>query len=154
MGEVEYESFGLPAERIPELVEHHGHVAPPVRLRSPCKLPRQEDEAEVDSALRRVHVRDELDQDRVRIELERAASARERGRSVLYVTERAVFSLNDEGLVLTEIAPGVDLERDVLDQAGGTIRVSPSLKPMCPAIFQPKPMGLATREPWTKEQVA
>jgi propionate CoA-transferase len=83
-----------------------------------------------------------------------AASAHERGRSVLYVTERAVFSLNDEGLVLTEIAPGVDLERDVLDQAGGTIRVSPSLKPMCPAIFQPKPMGLATREPWTKEQVA
>jgi acyl CoA:acetate/3-ketoacid CoA transferase len=83
-----------------------------------------------------------------------AAFARSRGRSVLYITERAVFHLDDEGLVLTEIAPGIDLERDVLDQTGGAIRVSPSLTLMHSAIFQPEPMGLADCGPWSGERVA
>jgi acyl CoA:acetate/3-ketoacid CoA transferase len=85
-----------------------------------------------------------------------AGVARERDRVVLYVTERAVFALDDEGLVLTEVAPGIDVARDILAQAGGAIRVSPSLQPMRAAIFLPGPMGLAHCAPWAeaREQVA
>ncbi len=67
---------------------------------------------------------------------------RQTGRRVLYVTERAVFELNEEGLVLTEIAPGIDLETDVLAQMGFRPQISSDLKTMDERIFSDAPMGL------------
>lgn len=52
-----------------------------------------------------------------------AADARARGQEVVYVTERAVFVLGDEGLELREVAPGIDLQRDVLDRMAVPPRV-------------------------------
>jgi propionate CoA-transferase len=42
--------------------------------------------------------------------------AREKQKEVLYVTERCVFRLSPNGLELSEIAPGIDLEKDILSQ--------------------------------------
>ena len=39
-----------------------------------------------------------------------------KSKPVLYVTERCVFELDKRGLVLTEVAPGVDIQRDILDK--------------------------------------
>ncbi|HBC93283.1 MAG TPA: acyl CoA:acetate/3-ketoacid CoA transferase [Pelotomaculum sp.] len=68
--------------------------------------------------------------------------ARQQGQKVLYITERAVFEMTDEGVMLTEIAPGIDLERDVLQQMGFKPLVSPSLRSMDKRIFINAPMGL------------
>jgi acyl CoA:acetate/3-ketoacid CoA transferase len=46
------------------------------------------------------------------------AQAVKSGQEAVYVTERAVFRLSADGVVLTEIAPGVDLKHDVLDRMG------------------------------------
>ena len=60
----------------------------------------------------------------------------QRGQRVTYVTERCVIELEDDGLVVTEIAPGIDLQRDVLDQAEIPLRVSPNLRVMPAALFR------------------
>lgn len=61
---------------------------------------------------------------------------------VMYITERAVFQLTSEGLVLTEIAPGVDLEKDVLALMDFKPIIASNLKPMSPCIFQEETMGI------------
>ncbi|HEX4885057.1 MAG TPA: acyl CoA:acetate/3-ketoacid CoA transferase, partial [Casimicrobiaceae bacterium] len=73
------------------------------------------------------------------------ANAWKRSQPVLYVTERAVFALGADGLELVEIAPGIDLERDVLAQMDfrPSIRGTPRL--MEAAIFRDEPMGLRER---------
>ncbi len=64
------------------------------------------------------------------------------GKQVLYVTERCVFRLGPDGLELTEIAPGIDLERDILAHMDfrPVIRGEPA--PMDPRIFADGPMHL------------
>jgi propionate CoA-transferase len=61
---------------------------------------------------------------------------------VLYVTERCVFALTADGLELVEVAPGVDIERDILQQMAfePVIKTPPLL--MDERIFRPGPMGL------------
>jgi propionate CoA-transferase len=67
------------------------------------------------------------------------------GQRALYVTERAVFTRNGAGrLELVEIAPGADLERDVLAQMQFRPDVSEALKEMDARIFRPAPIGLAS----------
>lgn len=68
--------------------------------------------------------------------------ARRWGKPVLYVTERAVFELGQDGLVLTEIAPGLDLEADVLSQMAFRPHVSESLRRMDERLFATATMGL------------
>ena len=78
--------------------------------------------------------------------------AARRGQKVTYVTERAVFVLRNEVseeeanagepmLELIEIAPGIDLQSQVLDQIGFEVKISSDLKEMDPRIFKDEPMG-------------
>ena len=67
--------------------------------------------------------------------------AAKNGKKVLYVTERCVLALTPEGLELTEVAPGIDIERDILPH----MAFHPIIKdprPMDARIFRPEPMGL------------
>jgi propionate CoA-transferase len=61
--------------------------------------------------------------------------AKRLNKQVLYITERAVFKLTEEGLVLTEIAPGIDIEKDIIEQMDFRPLISKDLKYMDEAIF-------------------
>ena len=64
------------------------------------------------------------------------------GQDVTYVTERCVLKLTPEGIVVTEIAPGVELQANILDQSEFPLIVSPQLKEMDARLFRPEIMGL------------
>ncbi len=72
--------------------------------------------------------------------------ARETGQTVKYISERAVFELTPEGLKLVEIAPGVDLEKDILAHMEFKPIISEDLKLMDARIFRDEPMGLVLKE--------
>jgi propionate CoA-transferase len=83
---------------------------------------------------------------------QRTFSGREalrRGQHVWYVTERCVLRLVGQGghpaLELVELAPGLDLERDVLAHMDFAPLISPHLRPMDPALFEAAAMGLRQR---------
>lgn len=61
---------------------------------------------------------------------------------VMYITERAVFRLMPEGMTLTEIAPGVDLKKDILDLMDFEPIIADDLKVMDDKIFRKETMGL------------
>ena len=67
--------------------------------------------------------------------------AAERGQDVVFITERCVFRLTGEGVTLIEIAPGIDLEKDILSQMGFKPVVSKDLKVMDERIYIPGKMG-------------
>lgn len=72
-----------------------------------------------------------------------ADEARKKGQQILYITERAVFELGERGIVLIEIAPGIDVERDIKAILDFDVEVSPNLKIMDRRIFVDEPMGLS-----------
>jgi len=70
------------------------------------------------------------------------AVAFKQGQRVLYITERCVFRLTAKGLELIEIAPGIDLDRDILAHMDFVPAIAPDLHPMHECIFLAEPMGL------------
>ncbi|MDD4181755.1 MAG: acyl CoA:acetate/3-ketoacid CoA transferase, partial [Victivallaceae bacterium] len=62
--------------------------------------------------------------------------ARENKQTVMYITERAIFRLTDSGLELIEIAPGIDLDRDILSHMGFKPQISDNLKVMSLTMFE------------------
>lgn len=68
--------------------------------------------------------------------------ATERRQPVLYITERCVFTLTPGGLELIEIAPGVDLQRDIVSQMAFTPIIKSPPRLMDARIFENRPMGL------------
>ena len=68
--------------------------------------------------------------------------ARKLKQPVMYITERAVFELKEDGLHLTEIAPGINLEKDILSNMEFKPIIDKNLKVMEEKIFLDKLMGL------------
>ncbi|MEN1969839.1 CoA-transferase [Lentibacillus sp. N15] len=68
--------------------------------------------------------------------------AREKGQDVIFVTERAVFKLVKNGVMLTEIAPGIDLQKDVLEMMDFVPIISENLKTMDKRLFIDGVFGL------------
>jgi propionate CoA-transferase len=64
------------------------------------------------------------------------------GQDITYVTERCVMKLTSDGIVVTEIAPGVDLQLNILEQSEFPLIVSPQLKSMDASLFNAAVMGL------------
>jgi propionate CoA-transferase len=79
-----------------------------------------------------------------------AARALRSGQDIVYVTERAVLALTERGLTLREIAPGLDVRRDLIDQVGCAIHVPAGVGTMPAACFA----GAADCQPATTESRA
>jgi propionate CoA-transferase len=69
----------------------------------------------------------------------------DQGQEIVYVTERCVLRLEKDGVTITELAPGVDLERDVLAQAEFPLRVAKNIRKIDPALFHAAPINLQLR---------
>jgi acyl CoA:acetate/3-ketoacid CoA transferase len=67
----------------------------------------------------------------------------EQGQDITYVTERCVMKLTRQGVVLTEIAPGIDLQTQILDQSEFELIVADDLKVMDASLFAEANIGLA-----------
>ncbi len=70
------------------------------------------------------------------------AYANKTGQPVLYITERAVFELRADGVYLTEVAPGIDIQTQIIDLMGFVPRMDGQPKLMDARIFKDELMGL------------
>ena len=68
--------------------------------------------------------------------------SRKLGQDVMYVTERCVMRLDEQGLIAIEIMPGIDPARDIIAASGGRVRVAEDANPMPLSILHDRPMGL------------
>ncbi|EQD33519.1 propionate CoA-transferase, partial [mine drainage metagenome] len=68
-------------------------------------------------------------------------------KEVIYITERAVFKLNSGSVILTETAPGIDIEKDIMDMMEFRPKISESLTEMDRAIFRSWKLGLSRKIP-------
>ncbi|WP_051330843.1 acyl CoA:acetate/3-ketoacid CoA transferase [Aneurinibacillus terranovensis] len=68
----------------------------------------------------------------------------EKGQEVFYITERAVFRLGPNGLILSEIAPGIDIEKHILSQMDCEVEISHDLKPMSTHLFRETKVEITT----------
>lgn len=71
-----------------------------------------------------------------------ARQAIKNNQPIMYITERAVFKLTKDGVMLCEIAPGIDLDKDILAHMPMKPILAPDLKPMDSRIFRDEKMGL------------
>lgn len=77
-----------------------------------------------------------------------------RGQKVSFITERCVMRLTDRGIEVVEIAPGVDLQSDVLDRSGFELLVSPDLALMSSSLFAESPLRLALEPMAAQSRIA
>ena len=71
-----------------------------------------------------------------------AKQARINKQDILYVTERAVFKIDEKGITLIEVAPGIDINKDILEQMEFLPNIDPDLKLMDEKIFKNEKMNL------------
>jgi propionate CoA-transferase len=74
-----------------------------------------------------------------------ATNALKSGKEVLYITERAIFKLTHDGLELIEVAPGVDVDKDIIQHMEFEPKISPKLSEMDKSIFSEGKMNLKLR---------
>ena len=63
------------------------------------------------------------------------------GQDITYITERCVIKLENTGLVVTEVAPGIDIKRDIQDQAQCELKIADNVSVMSESLFKPEKMG-------------
>ncbi len=76
--------------------------------------------------------------------------AANQGQEVWYITERGVFRLTPDGPLLVEVAPGIDMERDIRASVEFPLRLAPEVRPMDARLFRPERMGVAAE--WLKHE--
>lgn len=67
--------------------------------------------------------------------------ARDLKQEILYITERCVIRLTDDGLIATEIMPGIDPERDIVQASGGRVKLAPDAITLPLDLLSEQPIG-------------